>query len=99
MDLADKYPPAEAFDDEPTVRVNLRPIHAQVVIEDDEPTLPSQRSPVFPKEEKKYPGVGLLLAFGTGFLFWGAVAWLVVGYYHYHSHTNNLPEAGVEAPR
>lgn len=28
-------------------------------------------------QEKTYPGVGLLLTLGTGFLFWGSLAWLI----------------------
>ncbi len=45
----------------------------------DEPTLPSLRNPLLPTEEKRYPGIGLLIAFGTGFLFWGTLAWLIWG--------------------
>jgi len=95
MDLADKYPPAEVFEDDcPTVKVNMQAVHPLVFV-DDEPTLPSARVPVIlPPKEKTYPGVGLLIAFGTGFLFWGAVAWLVWGYYH--ANHVSTPEAGVE---
>ncbi len=28
-------------------------------------------------EEKRYPGVGLLLCLGTGVLFWGTIAYLI----------------------
>jgi hypothetical protein len=31
-----------------------------------------------PIEEKRYPGIGLALAFGTGLLFWGSLFyWLL----------------------
>lgn len=62
MDMADKYPPAEHFD-----RDTLPPSDWE------EDTLVSERNPLMPKEEKTYPGIGLMIAFGTGFLFWGAV--------------------------
>lgn len=66
MDLADKYPPAESFE-----RDTLPPSDW------DEPTLPSMRNPLLPKEEKRYPGIGLLIAFGTGILFWGTVFYFI----------------------
>lgn len=28
-------------------------------------------------EERTYPGVGLLLTFGTGVVFWGGLAYLI----------------------
>lgn len=72
LDMADKYP----WDEEPdTIRTNTNPIFSKVVLSEDEdcePTLPSVRNPLFQKE-KQYPGIGLLIAFGTGFLFWGSV--------------------------
>ncbi len=79
MDLADKYPPAESFeDDEPTVKVNMEAILPKVYVEEDcEPTLPSMRNPFM--EEKRYPGIGLLLCLGTGLAFWGTVAYLIWG--------------------
>lgn len=78
LDMADKYEPASYSDDEPTVKVNMEAILPKVIVDDDdfEPTLPSARTPVFP-QEKTYPGVGLLLAFGTGFIFWGTVLYFI----------------------
>lgn len=78
LDMADKYPPAEAFEDEPTVKVDMNAILPKVIVEEDdfEPTLPSARTPVFP-QEKTYPGIGLLIAFGTGLAFWGTVAYFL----------------------
>lgn len=72
LDMADKYDPLSYQDDEPTVKVDMNAILPKVYVEEDcEPTLPSMRSPLH--QEKTYPGVGLLIAFGTGFLFWGTV--------------------------
>ena len=31
-----------------------------------------------PVEEKRYPGIGLAISFGFGFLFWGTVIYLIV---------------------
>lgn len=28
-------------------------------------------------EEKRYPGIGLAIAFGTGFLFWGSILYWI----------------------
>jgi hypothetical protein len=70
MDLADKYPPAEHFD-----RDTLPPSDW------DEDTVPSFRNPMLERMqhqgEKRYPGIGLLIVFGTGFLFWGVVLYFV----------------------
>lgn len=30
-------------------------------------------------QEKRYPGIGLLICLGTGLLFWGSVAYLIWG--------------------
>lgn len=78
LDMADKYEPASYQDDEPTVKVNMEAILPKVIVDDDdfEPTLPSARNPLF-VEEKRYPGIGLLLTFGTGFIFWGTVLYLI----------------------
>jgi hypothetical protein len=45
---------------------------------DDRDTIPAP--PPYPQdqwEERRYPGVGLILSFGTGLLFWGFVAYLL----------------------
>jgi hypothetical protein len=96
LDMADKYPPAEDFDDdEPTIRMNapyffpkiivsedghtvevVEQMGSPEVVEDFRKTIPS------PPSETTYPGVGLLLAFGTGFIFWGAVAYIVTSLWH-----------------
>ncbi len=77
LDMADKYEPASYSDDEPTVKVNMQAILPKVYLEDDEPTLPSMRNPLLPKEEKRYPGIGLLLAFGSGAIFWGTLLYFI----------------------
>lgn len=79
LDMADKYPPAEAFEDEPTVKVNMEAVLPKVIIDDDfEPTLPSMRNPfIGERNEKQYPGIGLLIAFGTGLAFWGTVLYFL----------------------
>lgn len=72
LDMADKYPPAECYeDDEPTLKVNMAAVLPKVVVDDEEcePTLPSMRNPF--TEEKRYPGVGLLICLVTGAAFWG----------------------------
>jgi hypothetical protein len=47
---------------------------------DDEPTVKIQ-VPTFHNQvvvsETRYPGVGLLIAFGTGIAFWGTVAYFI----------------------
>lgn len=83
LDMADKYEPASyTDDDEPTVKIDMRAVLPKLYLsgdEDDfEPTLPSARSPKFP-EEKRYPGIGLLIVLGTGLLFWGTLAWAIWG--------------------
>jgi hypothetical protein len=30
------------------------------------------------KQERTYPGVGLLITLGSGFLFWGSLAYIVL---------------------
>jgi hypothetical protein len=54
-------PPDDYVDDEPTVKIQVPTFHPQVIVE----------------EEKRYPGIGMLIAFGTGIAFWGTVAWLI----------------------
>jgi hypothetical protein len=44
--------------------------------DDNEPTLIMVRPPVG-CEEKTYPGVGLLLALGTGIIFWSVVCGMI----------------------
>ena len=77
LDMADKYEPASYQDDEPTVKVNMQAILPKMYVEEDEPTLPSARNPLFPKEEKRYPGIGLLICLGTGAIFWGTVLYFI----------------------
>lgn len=81
LDMADKYEPLSYQDDEDTVRMQVPLFPNQVIVDadatDDEPTLPSMRNP-FHQEEKRYPGIGLLIALGTGLAFWGTVAYLVL---------------------
>jgi hypothetical protein len=38
----------------------------------------SQVKRLQPHPERKYPGVGLLLCVGSGLLFWGSVAYIIV---------------------
>lgn len=59
LDMADKYPPAESFE------------------EDDEPTIRMAVPYPQPYEEKRYPGVGLLIVLGSSLLFWGTVAYFI----------------------
>lgn len=78
LDMADKYEPASYQDDEPTVKIDMRAILPKLYLseeEDCEPTLPSQRNPLH--QEKRYPGIGLLICLGTGLLFWGTVAYFL----------------------
>lgn len=81
LDMADRYEPLsyQDEDNEPTVKVNMEAILPKVVVDDEEdfePTLPSMRRPVFP-EEKRYPGVGLLMTLGFGLIFWSTVAYFI----------------------
>lgn len=59
----DTLPPlyAEDDDNEPTIRMQRPTFHPQVIV----------------GEEKRYPGIGLLIAFGTGIAFWGTVAYFI----------------------
>ncbi len=66
LDMADRYPPAESVE-----RDTLPPSDWE------EDTLPSLRNPLLPKEEKTYPGIGLLIAFGGGALFWAGLIFLL----------------------
>ncbi len=76
MDMADKYPPAESFeDDRPTVEVNMREQYPDLFDDDDEPTL--VMSPLRPAREKRYPGIGLLISLGVGLAFWGTLAYFI----------------------
>lgn len=64
LDLADKYPPADCYDDdEPTIKIQVPIFKDQIVVEG----------------EKRYPGVGLVIAFSFGLAFWGFVAYLIWG--------------------
>jgi len=85
LDLADKYPPADSFDDDesPTIKVQVPTFAHQVVVEADDPhgdrdTIPSPPSyPECVEETTTYPGVGLLISLGFGLLFWGTVAYFI----------------------
>lgn len=48
-------------DDEPTLKINMGAVHPIIKVE----------------EEKRYPGIGLLMVLGFGLIFWGTVGWLV----------------------
>lgn len=63
LDLADKYDSSYFPDDEPTVKIQVPIFKDQIVVE----------------EEKRYPGVGLVIAFSFGLAFWGFVAYLIWG--------------------
>jgi hypothetical protein len=78
LDMADRYDPLSYQDEEPTIKIDMNAVLPKINMddEDDEPTLPSMRTPVF-HEEKRYPGVGLLLCLSTGLLFWGTVAYFI----------------------
>lgn len=81
FDMADKYEPYSYQDDEPTIRMQVPSFLPKVIVDDDagddEPTLPSFRNP-FHQEEKRYPGIGLMIVLFTGALFWGALLWFFV---------------------
>lgn len=86
LDMADKYPPAEDFEDT-TIKVQVPDFFPQVVVEADDPhgdrdTIPCP--PSYPEDveghaETRYPGIGLLICLVTGTAFWG-----VVGYFLFH---------------
>jgi hypothetical protein len=67
LDLADKYD-------------SLYLPEERAYFPDEEPTVKIQ-VPVFKNQvvvgETRYPGVGLLIAFGTGLAFWGTVAYFI----------------------
>jgi hypothetical protein len=89
LDMADKYEPLSYTDehDRPTVKVQSCPVIPLVTVSDpgeDEyfdlhgtrDTIPCP--PPYPQPyEVRYPGVGILLALGTGLLFWGTVAYFI----------------------
>lgn len=64
LNLADTYDSGYVdpyIDEEPTVKINMAAIHPVIKIE----------------EEKRYPGVGLLMVLGFGLIFWGTVGWFI----------------------
>ena len=90
LDMADKYPPAESFeDDEPTIKVQVPEFIPRIVVSDEgeevydldggRDTIPSP--PSYPEcvEEptKTYPGVGLLMTLGFGLIFWSTLAYFI----------------------
>lgn len=87
LDMADKYDPLSYQDEEPTVKVHMPNFLPKVIVDgqdceedmygtrDTIPMPPSYPDSHF--QEKRYPGVGLLLCLGTGLAFWGTVAWLL----------------------
>jgi hypothetical protein len=85
LDMADKYAPL-SYEDEVTVRTQVPTFHDQVIVsgenEDfdlhgERDTIPSPPPYPAPYEERRYPGVGILLALGTGLLFWGTIAYFI----------------------
>jgi hypothetical protein len=82
LDMADKYPPAENFDNEPTVKVHIPNFFPKVIVEED-PDLYGQRDTVpceppypAPYEGRVYPGVGLLISIGVGLIFWATLDYI-----------------------
>lgn len=71
LDMADKYDSSYFPDDEPTVKIQVPTFHNQVVVSE------CSTEEDYEHEETRYPGVGLLLALGTGVIFWGTIAYLV----------------------
>lgn len=53
----------EDVDDEPTIRMQVPSFPDQVVVESN---------------DKRYPGIGLLICLGSGLAFWGTVAYLLM---------------------
>jgi len=86
LDMADKYEPLSYEDEDTTVRVQVPTFHDQVIVsgENDDFDLHGARDtipcpPPYPQpyEEKRYPGVGLLICLATGLAFWGTVAYFI----------------------
>lgn len=91
LDMADKYPPAESFDEETTVRVQVPSFYPKVTVESLDFDLHGERdtipcAPPYPQpwaegpsgyEEVRYPGVGILLCLGMGLVFWGTIAYII----------------------
>jgi len=91
LDMADKYPPAESFedddDDRPTIKVQVFEPVPQVIVGDEGADLYGERDtipspPSYPecipeRAEKTYPGVGLLIALGFGLIFWSLVGYII----------------------
>lgn len=85
LDMADKYPPAEDFDDEEiTIKVQVPVFEPKVVVDEDlygtRDTIPSP--PSYPQDvegnpDARYPGVGLLMTLGFGLAFWSTVAYFI----------------------
>ena len=91
LDLADKYPPSEDFeddDDRPTIKVQVFEPFPQVIVGDEQSvdlygerdTIPSP--PSYPecepeRMETTYPGVGLIIALGFGVAFWATVSYFL----------------------
>ena len=90
MDMADKYPPAESFEDdeEVTVKMQVPDFHPQIVVSEDGHTVEVIEHIGSPEEvgdfrttipspppETTYPGVGLILTFGVSLVFWGTLAY------------------------
>lgn len=78
LDLADRYEPVSYTDedDEPTVKVHVPDFFPKVIVEEDENHIDTIPAPPPHMEERTYPGVGLLIAVGTGLLFWGSIAYI-----------------------
>lgn len=85
LDMADKYPPADSFeDDEPTIKVQVPEFLPKVIVSDEgeevydldggRDTIPS---PPPAHMETTYPGVGLLMTLGFGLIFWSMIAYFI----------------------
>lgn len=84
LDMADKYDPLSYQDEEPTVKMQVPTFLPRIEVseegEDDYFDLQGQRDTIPcdpPYEEKRYPGVGLLLCLATGLAFWGTLAYFI----------------------
>jgi len=90
LDMADKYPPAEDFDDEETtIKMHVPTFLPKVIVEDKGeefdlhgvrdtiPCPPSYPNDVEGHTETTYPGVGLLMTLAFSLIFWGTVGYFI----------------------
>lgn len=85
LDMADTYPPAEHFDDEPTIRVHMPNFFPKVIVdgesyEGERDTIPAPSPYPHPHEETRYPGYGLIIALTIGVAFWFLPAYYMCVY-------------------